>query len=883
MLKTLKSKIALVAVAGLGFGLVSSVPAFAAAYTSATAATVGAVRVSKTDGTNLDKVPYATVTLVQSGAAFAFAADSGIIVTLTSAPSAAAKLVVTGSQAAANAGANFTPAADVRQNATLAAAATLTAGASGAAAAAADGTITFYVAADTAGRYIGTIRYTDATPDTLDTTFDFTTVGAPASVSVSPTTATSSVSGATSLTVSVKDAAARTTQIAAYDTIAATDGTSTGSFAAADASISDIEIASGTYTATYTAPATASTASTLTFTPGGTLAGLTAATATVTTDSTVVDNTAVPVQGAAPAAAANNTSFAVTSPANVTDADGGGDTDNNDITAAIPVGTSSVTVTVLMAANATTYRFKGVASAGTLNGGTSATAYVNATTPATGTRNATVTFTLEGNALLAGSTLTISQVDVVNADVAGLSAVLTQTAPSLAAAGITQTPSGSIIAKLGATTAITVTVKDQFARALGAGHTVRLLRGATVAGGTVIASAVTAADGTAVVNATNASTLASGSSEQYSVQVVPTIGGAVADDGVVTITYSTDGNITGLSVAITGSTGGTTPLVAAVGTAAATDQTIYPALLVPTDGFADDVAGDQIYTVSTAAVTGTAGATAEVVTLTTTATPANSVSYSGSEGVKFLTTAPTASTTLWSAGTATASVANATAVYVYGTKTGIGTVTITSGGLTRTVSIWFYNQATDFYNISLASASAKIDGGAYATIVATVKDVFGNVVDTAAGDLAVAAEGAILLGGMQSSTTTGTGAAGTATITYLGNVAGGTGKVTVTPGVTTNAWATGYTAPTGATAPVKSAVLDVTVAAGTTAANPALDAVKSDVKAVSDTVATLSKAVTTIQSSVTELTTSFTAQIKSLSSAIAKISRAIAALSKKIK
>ncbi|MEY4623488.1 MAG: hypothetical protein RLZZ07_118, partial [Actinomycetota bacterium] len=861
MLKTLKSKIALVAVAGLGFGLVSTVPAFAVAYTSATAATVSPVRVTKSDGTNLDKVPYAAVTLTQSGADFAFTANDDVTVTLTSAPSAAAKLAVVGTQAATTVGASFTEVANTLEVATLGTPAPVTTGT----AAAATGVVTFFVAADAAGRYIGTIRYTDASGDTLDTTFDFTTTGVPASVSLSATTATSSVGGNTTVTVTAKDSAARTTQLGVFDTIAVTDGTSTGS--ADNVSISDVEIFDGTADVIYTAPATASTASTVTFTPGGTLAGLTAATATITTDSTVVDNTAVPAQGAAPAAAGNNTSFAVTSPANVTDADGDGDVDNSDITAAIPVGTSSVTVTVLMAANATTYRFKGVASAGTLNGGTSATAYVNATTPATGTRTATVTFTLDGNALLAGATLTISQVDVVNADVAGLTAVLTQTAPSLAAAGITQSPSGSIIAKLGATTAITVTVKDQFSRALGAGHTVRLLRGATVAGGTVIGSAVTAADGTAVVNATNASTLASGSSEQYSVQVVPTIGAAVADDAVVTITYSTDGVITGLSVAITGSTGGTTPLVAAVGTTAATDQTIYPALLVPSDGFADDVAGDQVYTVSTAAVTGTAGATAEVVTLTTTATPANSVSYSGSEGVKFLTTAPTASTTLWSAGAATATVANATAIYVYGTKTGVGTVTITSGGLTRTVSIWFYNQATDFYSISLASATSKIDGGAYATIVATVKDVFGNVVDTAAGDLAVAAEGAILLGGMQSSTTTGTGAAGTATITYLGNVAGGTGKVTVTNGVTTNAWATGYTAPTGAAAPVRSAVLDVTVAAGTTAANPALDAVKSDVKAVSDTVATLSKAVTTIQSSVTELTTSFTAQIKSLSSA----------------
>ena len=869
MLKTLKSKIALVAVAGLGFGLVSTVPAFAATYDSAVAATVSPVRVTKSDGTNLDKVPYAAVTLTQSGANFVFAAGDDITVTLTSAPSAAAKLAVTHTQAATTVGASFTEVATELEVATLGTPAPVTVGT----AAAAAGVITFFVAADQPGRYIGTIAYNedDASNDTLNTTFDFTTTGVPATVSLSTAAATSAVGGNTTITVTAKDSAARTTQLGVFDAIAVTDGTSAGS--PDNASISDVEIFDGTADVVYTAPGTASTASTVTFTPGGTLAGLTAATATVTTDSTVIDATAMPaLAGGAPAG-----EFAVTAPANVTVAGA----NIGALTAAIPVGTNSVTMTFLMAANAATYRFQGVASAGTLNGGTTATAYVNATTPATGTRLATVTFTLDGNALLAGATLTVTQVNVLNANVAGLSAVLTQTAPSLAAAGITQSPSGAIIAKLGASTEITVTVKDQFSRALGAGHTVRLLRGATVAAGTVIGSAVTAADGTAKVTATNASTLASGSSESYSVQVVPTIGAAVADDGVVTITYSTDGNITGLSVAITGSTGGTTPLVAAVGTTAATSQTIYPALLVPADGFADDAAGDQIYTVSTAAVTGTGGATAEVVTLTTTATPANSVSYSGSDGVKFLTTAPVASTTLWSAGTATATVANATAVYVYGTKTGVGTVTITSGGLSRTVSIWFYNQATNFYSISLDKTTATIAGGAYETLTASVKDVFGNAVDTAAGDLALTAEGAVLLGGMAASSTTGTGSAGTAVITYLGNVAGGTGKVTVSNGVTTNAWATGYTAPTGAAAPVLSASATITVGAG--AANAETAAIKADVKAVSDTVATLSKAVTTIQSSVTELTSSFSAQIKSLSAAIAKISKAIAALSKKIK
>jgi len=540
MLKTLKRKIALVAVAGLGFGLVSTVPAFAETYESATAATVSPVRVTKSDGTNLDKVPYAAVTLTQSGAAFAFAAGDDITVTLTSAPSASAKLAVTHTQANTTVGASFTEVANNLEVATLGTPAPVTAGT----AAAAAGVITFYVAADTPGRYIGTIAYNedDASNDTLNTTFDFTTTGAPATVSVDPATATSAVSGATTIAVTVKDSAARITQIAVFDTIAVTDGTSTGS--ADNVSIIDVEIFDGTADVVYTAPATASTASTVTFTPGGTLAGLTAATATITTDATVVDATAMPaIAGGGTAASV----FAVTSPANVTVAGA----NIGALTAAIPVGTNSVTMTFLMNDNAKTYRFKGVASAGTVNGGTTATGYVNATTPDTGAKLATVTFTLAGNALLAGTTLTITQVNVVNTGVAGLTATLTQTAPALAAAGITQSPSGSIIAKLGASTEITVTVSDQFKRSLGAGHTVRLLRGATVGAGTVISSAVTAADGTAKVTATGATTTVAGGSETYSVQVVPTIGDAVDDNGVVTITYSADGNITGLSVALT--------------------------------------------------------------------------------------------------------------------------------------------------------------------------------------------------------------------------------------------------------------------------------------------------------------------------------------------
>jgi len=870
MLKTLKRKIALVAVAGLGAGLVSVAPANATDYVSATAAVVSPVRVTyNAAGTVIDRVPYAAVTLTQSGAGFDFAVDDDITVTLTSAPSAAAQLAVTGDQAATTVGASFNEVATTLQVATLGTPAPVTVGTNADVA----GVITFFVAADTAGRYAGTISYADAAnTHTLSSTFAFTTTGAVASVTPSITTAISPASGNTTITLTARDAASNVTQLGVFDTIATTDGTSTGQPAGADDSISDVEIFDGTYDVTYTAPNTASTASTVTFTPGGTLGSLAASTTTVTTDSTVIAAVAMPaIAGGGTAASV----FAVTAPTGVTVAGA----NIGALTAAVPVGTSKVTMTFLMAAASTTYRFQGVTSAGTINGGTTATAQVNATTPATAPFLATVTFDLAGNALVALSTLTVTQVNVTNGNVAGLSAVLTQTAPALAAAGITQSPSGNIIAALGASTPVVVTVKDQFARALGAGHTVRLFRGAAATGGTLIASAVTAADGTATVNATNVSTLATGTAESYSVQVVPTIGAAVDDDNVVTITYSTAGAITGLSVAITGTTGATTPLVAAVGTTAATTATIYPTINVPSpDGIANDAAGDNIYTVSTAAVTSATADTAEVMTLTTTATPANVVSYSGSEGVKFFTTAPTA-TTLNTAGTATATVANATAVFVIGTKTGLATVTVTSGGLTRTVNFNVQNAATDFYNISVSAPTAAIAGGAYATVTATVKDMFGNAVDTTGTALALTAEGSILLGGMAAASTTDTGAAGTAVITYLGNSAGGAGTLTIASNLTTanTAWATGYVAPTGVTAPVKSVSTAVTV----TPAAATTDPIKADVATANAAVKALATQVTVLQASVATLIDSLTTQIASLMKSVSALTKAVAKLQAK--
>jgi len=783
--KTLRKRIALVAVSALGFGLLSAVPSSAATVTG----TVSPVRYTETSGTR-DLVPYAEIAWTAS--ANYLDTDTATIV-LTSAPTASAvvELAVIGSVGAAtnntwNAAAAGSDSLADSTHTVLALGTAVTAGATKLA-----------ITASAPGRYIGSISIRNTTVGLVDTVnFDFTTTGAPASYTVTSSAATSNPSGTTTHTITLLDAAGATTQPGAFDTIALTDGTSTGSFAAADESVSATEIHDGVYAATYTAPNTAATASTLTFTPQGVLFGLGAKTATVTTDSVVIDATAMPSSSSA-------TVFAVTSPTGVTTATAG---TIGGLSAAIPTGTASVTATFVMAANATTYRFKGVASAGTVNGGTTATGYVNATTPATGDKLATVTFTLAGNALLAGAQLTITQVDVVNTTVAGLSAVLTQTAPSITATSITQSPSGSIVRQLGTSTPITVTVKNNYGTSLGAGYVVNLFRGASVAGGTLISTATTGADSTAVVTAVNLSTVVSGGSEQYSVQIVPSVGSAVADDAIATIVYTTTGGITSLSTAISGTTGATTPVT---DTTLATAVTIYPAIVVPTDGSASDASGDQIYTVSTAAVTGTADATAEVITLASNATADNTSTYTATTAGAYVSTT---ATTAWNAGLSTVTVAEGASVYVFATTVGLHTITVTSGDKTSTIRFWAYNLATDYYSVSAVADASTLKPSSNTVVTLTVRDIFGNVVDAADGLLTATAAGKVRLAGQALSQSLNTTAAGNSAFTIIGDATAGEGTITIAPTATgAQAWATAYVAPTGAAAPVKSTTVTITV------------------------------------------------------------------------
>jgi hypothetical protein len=282
------------------------------------------------------------------------------------------------------------------------------------------------------------------------------------------------------------------------------------------------------------------------------------------------------------------------------------------------------------------------------------------------------------------------------------------------------------------------------------------------------------------------------------------------------------------------------------------------------DGAADEQIKDQVLltaTVKNAAATNVSGVP---------------VVWTGSDGVWFLAgnvVANVPNTTTLSGKTTITNytAAGTAAAQVSFTKAGTATITAKAGDITSTWTI-----TVKAGSAGIITASAKD-----AVVTATVTDLFGNPVSGV--DVTFSAATGATLGAGTSSIAGKTNATGVVTAVASAVTAGDyaigvsmTGGDSAVAADTTNGMPAGVAS---ATATAKVAATSAVNAATETAIN----AVKTDVKAVSDTVATLSKAVTTIQSSVTELTSSFSAQIKSLSAAIAKISKAIAALSKKIK
>ena len=649
--------------------------------------------------------------------------------------------------------------------------------------------------ASAAGRYAGSIY------DGTDTaTFDFTTVGSPASMTLTPASQTVLEGATATLAVTLLDASGNVTQPASVDSVGlAVDTDDTLSAA----SLSAATLFAGTANVTLNTAGNGAGTATVTATPLGTLPsyGLSAQTAAVVKSGTV--------------SSVDAKSISVTSPANAVSVPANTD-DTVDRAVAVPTGTSSVTITIDdTTANSAgqQLRFSLLPSAGTVtvggeSGSSTSALFVDVTTDAD--LKATINATLSGAATLASANLTVKQVDVTDTDVsAGAGIVVTQTNRAVSTSTITVSPDDSVVGTLGGSIPVTVTVSDQFGGAQ-AGWTINAYRGAAVSGGTFLSTGTTNSSGEATVSVTNATGATTGTMENYSFNAVPSLGSAVAVDNPLQVTWTTDGGITSLSVAVAG--GSSTPITDPAGTA----PTTGPLLTVPYDGTAD-TGSTAYFDLSTEAAGGTANS-GDVVAITPTATPLNNVTVTvplGSTGI-FVSES---SSTAWDEGKTSVTVSSGTPVYVFGTKAGRTSVDLTSGGKTVSVEVMVQTETDAAYNIALLPSAQILGAGAIGNVTLSVTDVFGNPVDTTddTGAVTIAATGEVLLAGFQPSATFTTNSSGEATVTVIaGNAGDGTLTATPASGDAAPAWQTGYTAPTNAPAPVASAAATVTVTSSST-------------------------------------------------------------------
>ncbi|NBO56916.1 MAG: hypothetical protein EBU84_20505, partial [Actinobacteria bacterium] len=403
------------------------------------------------------------------------------------------------------------------------------------------------------------------------------------------------------------------------------------------------------------------------------------------------------------------------------------------------------------------FRFAIIASAGTVDGvASTTTVYKTAVADAT-TGKGSISFTLGGAALLTNAQITVRQVNVINAKVAPAShaaglvnatlgdfrgnlITLTQTNAAFDQDGATLSPSGAVVAKLGATTEVTVSLANTYGEALGAGYEVRAYRTSTA--GTLLGTALTNASGQAKVSVTNAATLTAAGSETYVFDVVPPVGNSPGtQNATLQVNYTTTGTVTSISVAITNAGG--TPTTPITNATLASSVLRIPIVYIPSDGYAN-TAGERsriLATATTAAAddaapTVTASGAGEYFTLVATPSSATPVTWTGSDGVRFCSTtaaATTATSCAWDTGVAKVTSSSTNFIHVYSLKTGTQTVTAAVGDIKSTISFVARNRVIDGYNISLTPATQTLDSGAYGTVNVKVTDIFGNAVAAAAG------------------------------------------------------------------------------------------------------------------------------------------------------
>jgi len=651
---------------------------------------------------------------------------------------------------------------------------------------------TVSISAQTAGTYAGRIfNGTDTA------TFSVTSTGAPASLTLTPATATVAEGGAAIFTVKLLDASGAVTQPTTVDSVSLT---ASGNGSPASTTLSG----SGSFSdgSATQAISLSSGSSTITATPLGTLpsSGVTAQTASLTASGTVQSTPVKTMDVSTPSNAINDLGSGLAHASQV------------------PAGTTSLVIDVDDDTGATSTAganllFEVASSAGTVNGvgQDDQPVYVAATVGSD--EKTTLSLTLGAGAQVATEYVTITQVKASTAAVTpATSLTVTQETPAVYTSGITVSPSGDMVGKFDTAIPVTVTVDDSFGNPQ-SGWTVTAYNSSTPGASAFISNGVTNSSGEAALTVLNSSGVPVDGTETYYFQAVSATGQTVGTSGVDTLAvkWTESGEVTTLSVAPSGATACSNTSCTLL---------IVPEVVVPSDGVVDGSATGGLYTLATETSTGTAR---KYATFPITTDPSNPTTVTTPEGVYVASTIPSTTEIAWNAGKNSAVINGGQSAYIWGTKTGLHDVTFTSGGVTITAKVYISNVNTDAYNIALSPASQVLGASSYGTITVTVTDVFGNPVGgatgTGNGGVTLTATGEVLFGGLTNTTNVTTGADGTFAVSLI---AGNSGSGTISAGpqggssTTTPAWISTFTPPAGAPAPVTSAAASVTVTSSST-------------------------------------------------------------------
>lgn len=398
----------------------------------------------------------------------------------------------------------------------------------------------------------------------------------------------------------------------------------------------------------------------------------------------------------------------------------------------------------------------------------------------------------------------------------------------------------SVAVKIGATTAIKVTVKDQYGTAIPYYSVKGVLSATSRNIASTLATQYTGADGTATVTLTDASTSTTNLTDTLRIDVAAP--GTPVDTSLInslqtlTITYSATGAYASLTL-----TGGTT------------------ATVTQTRQIESGSAGTGVAQVEVGITPSLKDAAALAVT-------GVGITYTGSDGVYFRKTSGTTPTT---GDVKTLTAGSNVQVFAFGTKPGVATITATGGGLTQTATFTVSAAIAGTARIVSATAAAG-------RVTATVKDGWGNPV--AGVTVSFASDNKGIFGNGTSSTSAVTDANGLAS--SLVQSADGTGAdvsvISTISGGQSASIAEGDYA--GFAAGVATVTTVAKPTAGAASTDTAITAVKTDVATANAAVKALATQVTVLQASVATLIDSLTTQIASLLQSVSALTKAVAKL-----